>query len=499
MKTIKKIAVGLSCVFVMAMATACGGDGGSDEIELLVDLHSLNPSLNSTPTAENPDVVLSTKYIIDAFEEENPGITVRIDRSKDVAADEDGVSEWFVNKINNGNCPVIAFSWGTTFQTRDYYVDLTEYLEEPNEYVEGNERWADQFYDYVWDDTNVADVNGKIVSIPLLLAPGTETAYYYNTELISQDSLPMNWEEFIDTAHALEDSGVVGFAQWGNATKVTLDTWSFKFSIGPSFIGGQMDILDYDQDGNISTYEQLRGVKEGKYNPVTNDYAKEVFLQAKRYFTTTGSEENRGPLNKNWQGSSFYNTWSAGGVGMLEDGTWSINKENNNVDREFEYGMMAPPLLDTSTSEYALPEIEYVTGEELEYKVNYSLNIMKPAVEGKPELLEAAVKFLKFLSTTDCLSMIIEENGSYIGATKDSGHSSILDSYLSAQFPVVPNGMWPLGFTSEYNDAINRLFQKWYLGDIDDAEFYEGLNTNQQAGADAMIASMEIDTTGWDL
>lgn len=227
MKTIKKIAVGLSCVFVMAMATACGGDGGSDEIELLVDLHSLNPSLNSTPTAENPDVVLSTKYIIDAFEEENPGITVRIDRSKDVAADEDGVSEWFVNKINNGNCPVIAFSWGTTFQTRDYYVDLTEYLEEPNEYVEGNERWADQFYDYVWDDTNVADVNGKIVSIPLLLAPGTETAYYYNTELISQDSLPMNWEEFIDTAHALEDSGVVGFAQWGNATKVTLDTWSF--------------------------------------------------------------------------------------------------------------------------------------------------------------------------------------------------------------------------------------------------------------------------------
>ena len=94
MKTIKKIAVGLSCVFVMAMATACGGgSGGSDELELLVDLHSLNPSLNSTPTAENPDVVLSTKYIIDAFEEENPGITVRIDRSKDVAADEDGVSE----------------------------------------------------------------------------------------------------------------------------------------------------------------------------------------------------------------------------------------------------------------------------------------------------------------------------------------------------------------------------------------------------------------------
>jgi maltose-binding protein MalE len=503
MKNRRYTAIAIAMIPVLVCLSACGKSSESSEakdgqVTLLVDLHSLNPSLSSTPTAEEPDVVLSTKQIIAAFEKENENIKIKIDRSKDVSADESGVSEWLVNKLNSNNCPAIVFTWGTRFQSRDYYLDLTDYLDTPNEYEAGNEHWKDMFYDYVWNDTNVVDAKGSIVAVPVLLCAGTETSYYYNKQLIS--SVPNNWESFISTAQTITESGKTGFAPWDNSSTITLSgSWAFSFSIGPSFIGGQMELFDYDGNNAISTYEQLRGVKEGKYNPVTNDYAKQPYYQLKRYYTTSGKAADRGPLSKNWQGTTYYNSWSQGNVAIREDGTWGMLKENNNVDRKFDYGVTAPMLLDKQTSQYALDTIERVSGNDIEYKVTYSLNIMKAAVEGKPEVLDAAVKFLKFLTSKDCLSAIAEETGSYIAANKQSTHSSLLDDYLAGEFPKVPNGTWPLGFTSEYNDAIDRAFQQWYLGKLTDADFFAKLNENQQAGADAMIAAMNIDTSSWNI
>ena len=61
----------------------------------------------------------------------------------------------------------------------------------------------------------------------------------------------------------------------------------------------------------------------------------------------------------------------------------------------------------------------------------------------------------------------------------------------------MPQGKWPLGFVTEYNDKIDRLFQQWFQGKIEDDEFYADVNEFQQQGADAVIASMGIDTNGW--
>ena len=487
---------------VMFLASSCKKSGGNsvdsgttkEKITLYVDLHSLRPSLSSTPTAENPDVVLSTKYIIDAFEEANPNIKVKVDRTKDVTGNQESASQWLINKINNNDCPAIVFTWGTYFQDRNYYVDLTPYLEEPNEYVEGNTKWKDLFHNYVWTDPNVVDANNKIVSVPLLLSPGTQTAYYYNKSLFEGKTLPTNWETLISTAQQFNSEGKVGFAPWDNLTKVTLNSWQFLFSVGPSFVGGQMDVLDYDGDNVVTTYEQLRGVKEGKYNPVENAYAREVFKQMKRFFTTGGSK--KGPLTTNWT-NPMSNEFTMGKVAMIEDGTWSIQKMDSNIDMEFEYGMMAPVLLDQSTSSYAMEQITFKKGTEIAHEVNVSYNIMKAAVENKPEVLDAAIKFLKFLSTPEGIETIASENASYIPATVDSEYSSLLDGWLSQDFPEVPKGKWPLGFITEYDDKIDRLFQEWFQNKIEDEEFFEGVNNYQQAGASAVINSMRIDTTGW--
>lgn len=84
-----------------------------------------------------------------------------------------GSSQWFVTQIAGDNCPAIAFSWGTQYQDRDYYVDMTKYYNEPNEYVEGNEKWSDLFEDYLFETSTVRDIKGQLVGVPITLYAGS--------------------------------------------------------------------------------------------------------------------------------------------------------------------------------------------------------------------------------------------------------------------------------------------------------------------------------------
>ena len=110
----------------------------------------------------------------------------------------------------------------------------------------------------------------------------------------------------------------------------------------------------------------------------------------------------------------------------------------------------------------------------------------------------AAVKFLKFLTTPDNISMIAEEMGSVLGAVKGSTYNSVLDDWLDQSFPIVPETNWPLAFNSDQNDRLNRLFGEWVLGAHEDDAFFAQVNTIQQAGADAYIEALDIDTSGWN-
>ena len=62
----------------------------------------------------------------------------------------------------------------------------------------------------------------------------------------------------------------------------------------------------------------------------------------------------------------------------------------------------------------------------------------------------------------------------------------------------MPETNWPLAFNSEQNDKLNRLFGEWVLGRHTDDKFFEQVNTIQQAGADAYIRDLNIDTSGWN-
>ena len=72
---------------------------------------------------------------IERFRELYPNVTIEWARSKPVGGLEIDTSQWFITQIAGGSCPAIAFSWGTAYEERGYYLDLTDYLNYSNPYV----------------------------------------------------------------------------------------------------------------------------------------------------------------------------------------------------------------------------------------------------------------------------------------------------------------------------------------------------------------------------
>lgn len=486
----------LLCVFlVMGAFVGCGshptsgteGDSGSSDgkIELLVDMHGYMPTLNEEPTPENPTVILATRRIAEAFERENPNIKIKWARSKPVGGLEAEVSQWFVTQIAGGTCPAIAFSWGNQYQDRDYYVDLTKYYNEPNEYVEGNQKWSDLFEDYLFETDGIRDIKGELVGVPISLYAGPPTGWYYNKNLVSADRVPKTWEEFVNLAKELnQQKDIYGVAPWCFFKKIALDNWIMQFTLGPSYASYIMDQTDYDKDGVTTTSEQVRAVKDGLYNPVVHEYAKEMYYQAKRYFNEL--------MKPGWMTTDFMPLWNKGSVAMMEEGLWAIGSQYNNTARDFDFGVFPATLVCKDTSPYGM-EVQYTEKGPDKPEGDLILNIMKPAVEGKPELEAAAVKFLKFLTTPDNISMIAEEQGGCLGAVKGSTCSAVLEDWLDQPFPIVPKTNWPGAFKSDQNDKLNRQFGLWVLGEKSDAEFFETVNQLQQEGADAYIKELHLD------
>ena len=352
----KKSLLIIISIFLSFLLVSCGKTNTNNEtITLLVDLHGWSPTLNTEPTLENPKVVQTPQLIANEFMKQNPNIKIKWVRNKNVSALEEEMSQWFTTQIETNNCPTIAYSWGTKYQYNDWYVDLTNYLEEPNPYVEGNKKWADLFEEYLFNQTDIRGMDGNIYAIPIFLFAGPATGWYYNKTVFEEENItvPSSWKEFLDVVNALKlsdfgQNGTVA-APWSYFNAVQLDQWVMLASLGPSFASYIFDETDYDHDGCVTEVEQVRATLEGYYSPVNNQYAKDLYFELKKYYTQV--------LEPGWLTTDYYTAWQNGNVAMKEDGTWRMIDENNARNRNFESDVFPSPIIGKDSYSY-LPEID---------------------------------------------------------------------------------------------------------------------------------------------
>ena len=201
------------------------------------------------------------------------------------------------------------------------------------------------------------------------------------------------------------------------------------------------------------------------------------------------------------------NAWDVGSLGMKEDGIWHLYDEYNYPARTYDFGVFPVPILQADTKSLVpgneanpvqVAPVEYSDGP-FEPGMDLSLNIMKPAVQNNPEMLDAAVKFLQFITQPDYITMLCEEQGSALGAVKGSGYNSILEDYMDQQFAKGFKISWPNGYTSSYKDKMDRSFGLWVLGQKSDADFFKDVNDFIRAGAKAQAEAMGIDLKAWGI
>ncbi len=456
-------------------------------LELQVDLQALMPSLITEPTVDNPIVIQASQQLADQFTKMYPNVTINWVRDKGAFGDW---AQWMITEISSGSAPDITFMQGATYADRNWFISLNSYLDQPNIFIEGNEKWKDIFPSYLWNSYMTSDANGNIVAIPVTLYPGVATAYFYNKDIFEKVgvSVPKNWEEFIDICKKINDAGYIAVGPWSLNKTPKINCWDIQFSLGPTFALKMQDQWDYNGDGIMSQNELVRAEYEGKFYSKNNPAVLEIYKQVKRKYQEVLQE---GAANTNYE-----TLWKEGKVAMMEDGVSRLALENADMTRTFEYGMFPAPIADSATSEYAA-DIEYETGP-YQPPIANSFNIVRPAVEGKKGREEAAVRFLQWITKPENTSQIVlEQQGQALGAVKGTAIPPALEEWFEQFFPRLPQTQWVLGPTIDSTDMLSRYLEMWVSDYISDQEFLDQYDKILKEGVEAQIEGLGVDTTGW--
>jgi ABC-type glycerol-3-phosphate transport system substrate-binding protein len=447
---------------------------------------TMTPTLNTVPTPESPTVIQSTARLAERFTQMYPNVT--IEWVRDVPNTAIGKAEWWTTQVAAGNPPAIGMLYGDLYLDRDWLWDLTDALNSPNPFIPGNQHWRDLYASYVFSGGNVDNQNRPIL-VPLSASNGAAISYFYNKDIFAKLRLtpPKTWEELRAVCKALEAAGYIALLPWTALTDIGLGNWQIQFNIGPGYINAMMDTIDYNHNGILEKTESARAAKAGLYNPVTNENVRELLRLQKEMYADL--------YPTGWQTMDLESAWNNGQAGMKMDGTWSLASEASNTRRKFDYDTFLAPMVDHNSSRF-VKDVPYTEKGPYMPTVGGS-NIIKPAVQNNPGMLEAAVAFMQWLTVPENLDQYLLEQGSTLGAVKGTVVPPLLQTWMEQSFPILPNGGWTDSFTTEYTEPMHRAFEMWVTGQINDNTFFVQYNDLQQRSLNDFIAAEKLDTSGW--
>lgn len=461
---------------------------GGNPITINLDMNNYLPSINETPTDQNPIVFRSIQVLADEFKKIFPNVTIEWDRTKISVGNW---SQWMTTQLAANAAPDVVMLHGAEFADRGWYVRLNEELEKPNIFVEGNTSWKSMFPDYLWKDSMTTDVKGNIVAIPTVLYPGTATAYYYNKDIFASLSItpPKTWEEFKTACEKINKAGFIAVGPWSLNKQVNVSLWDIQYTLGPTYAQKMQSDWDYNKDGVMTPDELMRATFEGKFYAKNNPAVLDLFNQIKYKYTKI--------LQEGAENTDYQALWVEGKVAMMEDGLWRIPTEEANTERKFEYGMFPVPIATSTTSKYA-SDIVWEKGP-YQPPISESYNIVKATIERKgPGAQEAVIKFFQFITKPENLNqMVLEKNGEAIGAVIGTKIPPQLQEWFSQDFPRIPKAQWVTGPTVSSASRMSRQLEMWVKNMITDAEFVQNYDKELEKGITEQISAFGVDTSAW--
>ena len=147
---------------------------------------------------------------------------------------------------------------------KNWWVELTPFLNEPNPYIStgepGSDRWLNQFYPIPTGEALMRDGYYNLV-FGLVT-----TFFYYNVDWFNDLGLaaPQTYAEFLDVCQAFRDEDVDAYGGWTGRVSDT-DHW-YRIQMGGMIMAGEIE-PQVNPDRDTATYEEVAcAIKSEIYN-----------------------------------------------------------------------------------------------------------------------------------------------------------------------------------------------------------------------------------------
>lgn len=311
------LSVGLTAVGCATGGENPGGEnpggnnpgGGNEPITATIDFYTTVNVVEQSALQQVANAYSDLQY------ENGNNITVMVRNNTDPSAYTQTVRNLLANGVSN---PTIA----NTSVAPEYYdsgkiLDLSGYLEEPNEYIEGNTAWMDALE----EDAYRSRQTGASSIVPGLSYSSNYTTVYYNKAAMRSvlgddpivaedgtiDNTKITWEWFMNALETAQNSG----QNFDYPLGVSTSTQSFgtdSFTIGSTIIDTYLDQYFRDfleevhsQEGDYSYISSIDSVWEYDTENATLDLPNVYTYNMNRVVDTFFNQEGYNPLSDRYE------------------------------------------------------------------------------------------------------------------------------------------------------------------------------------------------------
>ena len=359
----------------------CGGGGGEtgNKKEIVIDgggdIGNFNTTVSMTASDANPFPYNTLRTLCDEWEALNPDYKVTINTTS-----TGGDRGTMIPLLNQKRAPDISYQNGTVINSdlgKDWYVELSSYLAQPNKYAPEYATWADVYGDEL---TGTMAADGGYYYLCLEKIP---VGIVYNKQIFEEAGITKVPETF---AELMEAQRLIK-ANTSKEAFLTTYPW-FDIVLENNLFSDLVEQLDVLRpNGMVDTEELVRGYVKGIWNPgkASGDTLTEDSPVFREYLNLIETKNSYYP--DSWQTYDAYTNFVNGNLAMLEGTGETFRKLSVNKSISFDYAIMHYPDLTKETTQYAQkPTVRGSAGLATAWFITNSA-VRKETVEGCVDLM----------------------------------------------------------------------------------------------------------------
>lgn len=415
------------------------------------------------------------RLVADEYERLHPDVTIKFLTQAVVAGGSEG--EWIRTRLLGGVAPEIVqinteAIWPDIEEKKSWWIPLDPYLDTPNPYVEGNERWIDLFANQALTQAKRAP-DGKLYCITLDIV---ETGIFYNQDILDKVnvSLPKDWEDFLTMQEKIKRAGYIPMLISANMYQ----DWAQDLLFDQCFYE-VLDKIDYKKASQIEegyyqgylTSEELCWLIEKAWFAPNNPRYKEIWRLMKQW-------------RKYWQldltHSDLFRLFITQKAAMFWNGSWFIRRLQLDPLIDFKWAVTYLPPITKETSPYCYGIEQCVIGGAAN-----QFHITRRAVDDGE--LDIVIDFLMYVTVPANSARIVNEAGMFIPNIKGAPMAENLKPFAEIVKRRYTTAKWMYSLPHRFTDHHQRMIDLFLNDGISLKDFMVEMGHYFHATAEKMI------------